>query len=95
MVGGGLNGGEDAEEVASEEFLHVFGGVASGHERGGDLGEVGGGVDAFGWDGDSVEVGADAYVVDSGDFDDVVEVVDERVEGGAADLGGELAVDLV
>ena len=68
---------EDAEEIAAEEFLHVFGGVASGHERGGDFGEIGGGVDAFGWDGDAVEVGADADVVDAGDLDDVIEMIDE------------------
>jgi len=94
VVGGGLDGSEDAEEVAAEKFLHVFGGVAAGHEGGGHFGEVGGGIDAFGGDGDSVEVGSDAYVVDTGDLDDVVEVIDEGVEGGAADAVAVIA-DLV
>ena len=75
--------------------MHVVGGVAASHEGCGDFGKVGGRVDACGWDGDAIEVSADADVVDAGDFDDVVEVVDEGVEGGAADLCGELAIDLV
>ena len=81
MIGGGLHFAEDAQQVAAEELLHVLGGVASGHECGGDLGQVGGGADSVGWDGDAVEVGADADVVDAGDSDDMVEVVDEGVEG--------------
>ena len=56
---------EDAEEIAAEEFFHVLGGVASGHECRGDLGEVGGRVDALGCDGNAVEVGADADMVDA------------------------------
>ena len=86
---------EDAEEIAAEELAHVFGGVASRHEGGGDFGQVGGGVDAFGWDGDAVEVGADADVVDAGDSDDVIEVGYEGIERCPSDSCGELAVDLV
>ena len=70
----GLGVAEDAEKIAAEEFFHVLGGVASGHECGGDFGQVGGGVDAFGWDGDAVEVSTDADVVDAGDSDDVIEM---------------------
>ena len=77
MIGGSPYRGEVAEEVAAEEFFHVLGGVASGHEGGGDFGEIGGGVDAFGWDRDAVEVGAYADVVDAGDFNDVIEMINE------------------
>ena len=74
---GGLYIAEDAEEIAAEELSHVLGGVASGHECSGDFREIGGRVDAFGWDGDAIEVGADADVVDTGCLDDVVEMIDE------------------
>ena len=57
--------------------MHVFGGVAARHECDRDFGKVCGRVDACGWDGDAVEVGADADVIDACDFDDVVEVIDE------------------
>ena len=57
--------------------MHVVGAVAASHECRCDFGEIGCGVDACWWDGDAVEVCTDADVVDAGDLDDVVEVIDE------------------
>jgi hypothetical protein len=38
LFGGfGLNFREDAEEVAAEDFFHLLGGVAAGHEGGRDF----------------------------------------------------------
>src|SRR5579875_1801345 len=84
----GLDLAEDAQDVATEDFANVLGAVAARHEGCGNLGEVGGGVDASGRDRYAVKVRADADVVDARDLDDVVEVVDERVERRAADHGG-------
>ena len=42
-----LDFAEYSEEIAAEDFSAVFGGVAAGHEGCGDLGEVGGRVEAF------------------------------------------------
>jgi hypothetical protein len=44
----GLDLGEDTQEIAAENLLEVFGGVAAGQQGGGDLWQVGGGVDALG-----------------------------------------------
>ncbi len=75
--------------------MHVVGAVPACHESRGDLRQVGGGVNTGGRLRDAVEVGTDADVFDACDLNDVIEVVDQRVEGCAADLRGEFAVDLV
>ena len=94
-VAGGLGGDEEAEEVGAEDFVEVGWGMAAGEERGGDFGQVGGGVDALGERADSVEVGTDADVIDARDRDDVVEVGDEGRERRAGKARGEFAVEAV
>ena len=74
---------EDAQEISAEDLAAVFGGVAALHQCGGDLGQIGGGVDALRQlAADAVEVRAEADVIDSGDFGDVVDVVDRAAESG-------------
>src|ERR1039458_6771391 len=90
-----LDGSEDAHQVAAQNLAHVVRRVATSQQRGGDLGQVGGGVDALGQCGDAVEVGANADGIDTRDPEDVVEVVDQRLERRAGHPRGELAVKLV
>ena len=68
---------------------------AARHERCGNFGEIGGGVDLGGGSGDAVEVSTHADVFDACNFDYVIEVVDKRVERGAADSIAVSAVDLI
>jgi hypothetical protein len=42
--GGGLDGSEDAHQVAAEQLVEASRGVAAAQERGGDPGQVGGGA---------------------------------------------------
>ena len=46
-----------------------------------------------GSDGDAVEVGADADVIDAGDADHVVEMIDERGERRTWNARGEFPID--
>src|ERR1700753_1589236 len=91
----GLNIAKDAQEVAAEELFHVLGGIASRHQCSSDFRQIGSGVNAFGGNGNTIEVGTDANVVDAGDFDDVIEVGNKRIEWCPSDSRGELAIDLV
>src|ERR1035437_1276118 len=93
--GSALDGSEDAHQVSAQNLPHVVRRVATNQQRGGDLGQVRGRVDALGQRGDAVEVGADADVIDTRDPEDVVEVVDQRLERRAGEPRGKLAVDLV
>lgn len=76
LVGDLLGLVEDAENVASEDFLDVGVGVALADEGFGDFGELGDVFHAVGHGG-AVEVGAQADVIGSDEFDDVVDVLDD------------------
>ena len=93
--GSALDGSEDTHQVAPQNLPHVVRRVATGQQRGGDLGQVRRGVDALRQRRDAVEVRANADVVDSRDPENVVEVVDEGLERRAGQPRGELAVELV
>ena len=75
----------DAEEIAAVDFFDVVGGVAFFEQCAGEGGEFVVGVEAFGDAAYSVEVGADAYVVDAADLDGVVDLGDYVGEGGGWD----------
>ncbi len=72
---------EDAEGVGAEDFFDVGFGVVAVEEFLGDEG-VRGNVGEVGGDlGDAIVICAQADVVDAGDFDDVIDVVDEVFDG--------------
>src|SRR5690606_17429980 len=79
-----------AEEVSAPDFGDVFFGITAFEKSAGDVGEFAG-VVAAPDSAAAVEIRADADVVDSDDFHDVVDVVHDVVEGG--EVGRELAVD--
>ena len=76
--------------------MDVVGAVTAVDEGLRDLREIGGGVDALRRSAaDTVEVRTQANVIDAGYFRNVVDVIDERAQRRAGDLGGPLAFDAV
>ncbi len=72
---------EHTQQVAAKDGLDFGLGITAIEETLRDVG-VGAGVFKLGWqDGDAVVVGADADVLDAGDFGDVVDVVEQVVDG--------------
>ena len=94
-MGAVFDGAHDAEEVAAVDFLDVVGGVAGLEEGAGEGGELVVGVEAGGYAGDAVEVGADADVVDAADLHGVVDLGEDVLEGGGRDTGGGLGFEFV
>lgn len=83
---------EVAQEVDAEDFAAVFVRVAAAHELRGDFRQVGSGVDPFGQRGNAVKVRAEADVLDAGNSDDVLDVIDEIAEWWTRDSGGPFAI---
>src|ERR1700719_3559055 len=88
--------GEGAEGVFAEDFADVGFGVAFFEEGVGDLGDVSDVLHAKRHYG-AVEIGAEAYVVGTGDFYGVVDVVDDYGPVHFGEFAGlhEVADDLV
>ena len=85
-----------AQQVSAQNLPDVVCGVASVQQGLGDLRQVGGGVDPCrGRAADAVEVRTQADVIDSCDFGDVIDVVDEGLEGRTRDLGDPFPLDVV
>ena len=86
-LGGELDIVEEAEGVFAEDFADVGIGVALLEEGFGDLGEMGGVFHAE-WHGGAIEVGAEADMIDAGDFYGVINVLDDFGPVHAGELAG-------
>jgi len=94
-LGGLLDLLEEAESVFAEDFADVGIGIALVEEGLGELGEMGGVFHADGHGG-TIEIGAEADMINAGDFDGVVDVIDDfgPIDFGEFACFHELAHDL-
>ncbi len=90
-----FDGAHYAEQVAAVDLLDVVGGVALFEQSAGEGGELVVGLSSAGNTADSVEVGADADVVDATDLDSMIDLVDDVGERGGWKLGSGLGVELI
>ena len=78
---------EEAEGVFAEDFADVGIGIAFLEEGLGDLGEMGGVFHAEGHHG-AIEIGAEADMIDAGDFYGMIDVLDDFGPCDAGKLAG-------
>ena len=96
FVADGLDLAEDAQQIAAENFLDVVGAVSAIEQGLRDLRQIGGGVHALRRGAaDAIEVRAQAHVIHSGDFGDVIDVIDQRLERRTRNFRRPLALDAV
>ena len=87
---------EDAQQVPAENFLDIVRAVSAIEQGLRDLRQVGGGVHALRRGAaDAVEVRAQANMIHSGDFGDVIDVVDQRLERRTRNFRRPLALNAV
>jgi hypothetical protein len=90
-----LDGAHYAEEIAAVDFFDVVGGVAFFEQGAGEGGKLVVGFESLGDAAYSVEIGADAHVVDAADLDCVVDLCDNVVERCGREGGRGFVFELV